>query len=89
MNSRLRNILAVACLAISTQAAAEVTFYERDGFAGQSFSTSRPVGNFERYGFNDRASSVANAGRFVRTENFVVTALSCDLVSTRRWRQWA
>ncbi|MBS1139338.1 MAG: hypothetical protein H6R13_791 [Proteobacteria bacterium] len=58
MNSRLRNILAMACLAISTAAAAEVTFYEREGFAGQSFSTDRQVGNFERFGFNDRASSV-------------------------------
>lgn len=58
MNSRLRSILAVACLAISTAASAELTFYERAGFAGQSFSTDRQVGNFERFGFNDRASSV-------------------------------
>jgi hypothetical protein len=57
MNFRLRNILAVAFVAMATQATAEVSFYEREGFAGQSFSTDRPVGNFERYGFNDRASS--------------------------------
>lgn len=58
MNSRLRNIFVVACLAMSTVAAAEVAFYEREGFAGQSFATGRQVGNFERFGFNDRASSV-------------------------------
>lgn len=58
MNSRVRNILAMACLAISTAAVADVTFYEREGFAGRSFSTGRQVANFERFGFNDRASSV-------------------------------
>lgn len=58
MNSRLRNILAMACLAISTAASADVTFYEREGFVGRSFSTGRQIANFERFGFNDRASSV-------------------------------
>lgn len=62
MNSSLRNILAVACLALAGQAIAEVTFYELEDFAGQSFSTDRPVGNFERFGFNDRASSVIVTG---------------------------
>jgi uncharacterized protein YcfJ len=41
----------------AAQASAQVTFYENDGFAGQSFTTSRQVGNFARVGFNDRASS--------------------------------
>lgn len=58
MKSRLRNILALACLAISAAASADVTFYEREGFAGRSFSTNRQVASFERFGFNDRASSV-------------------------------
>jgi hypothetical protein len=58
MNALLRNALAVAGLAIATQATAQVTFYERDGFDGRSFSTTKQIGNFERYGFNDRASSV-------------------------------
>lgn len=62
MNSSLRNILAVACLALSAQASAEVTFYEREGFAGQSFVTSSQVGNLERFGFNDRASSIVVTG---------------------------
>jgi len=62
MNAILRNVLAVAGLAVATQAAADVTFYERQGFEGRSFTTGRQIGNFERYGFNDRASSVTVDG---------------------------
>lgn len=62
MNTLLRNVLAVAAVAVATQAAAQVTFFEYDGFQGQSFSTSRQIGNFERYGFNDHASSAVVAG---------------------------
>jgi uncharacterized protein YcfJ len=58
MNSALRNALAVAALAVTTQAAAQIVFYENDNFRGRSFTTDKPVGNFERFGFNDRASSV-------------------------------
>lgn len=39
-----------------------VTFYEREGFAGRSFNTERPVANFQRFGFNDRASSAVVVG---------------------------
>jgi len=58
MHTILRGALAVAAVAISTQAAAEVTFYEQEGFQGRSFTTEKQVGNFQRFGFNDRASSV-------------------------------
>lgn len=47
--------LTLACLA--TPAIAQVTFFERQDFEGRSFSTERKVNNFERFGFNDRASS--------------------------------
>jgi uncharacterized protein YcfJ len=57
MNAILRNALAVAGVAIAMPAAAQVTFYEREGFRGQSFTTERQVGNLDRYGYNDRASS--------------------------------
>ncbi len=50
--------IALVTATLATQAGAQVTFYERDGFDGRSFTTSRQVRNFERYGFNDRASSV-------------------------------
>lgn len=62
MNILLRNALAVAGLAIATQAVAQVTFFEREGFQGRSFTTSNRIGNFERNGFNDRASSVMVQG---------------------------
>ena len=58
MKTLLKSALAVAGLAVAAQATAQITFYEDDGFSGRSFATSRPVGNFERFGFNDRANSV-------------------------------
>lgn len=62
MNSIMKNVLAVACLAIATHAAAEVTLYEREGFSGQSFTTDQAVRNLGRTGFNDRASSAVVKG---------------------------
>ena len=58
MKALVRNALVVAGVVIATQAVAQVTFYEREGFEGRSFTTGKQIGNFERYGFNDRASSV-------------------------------
>lgn len=58
MNAILRITLAVAGLVIATQAVAEITFFEREGFKGRSFTTDRQVRNFVRFGFNDRATSV-------------------------------
>ncbi len=57
MNALLKNALVAAAVAITTHAVAQVTFYERNDFQGQSFTTDRQIGNFERFGFNDRASS--------------------------------
>ena len=61
MNAILRNGLVVAGMAVATQAVAQITFYEHDDFEGQSFTTGREVANLERYGFNDRASSIVVA----------------------------
>ena len=58
MDRIYKRAFAIAAMAIATQAAAQITFYEHDGFQGRSFSASKQVGNFERVGFNDRASSV-------------------------------
>ena len=58
MKAIMRNALAVAGVAVATQASAQITFYEREGFQGQSFTAEKQIGNFDRYGFNDRASSV-------------------------------
>ena len=62
MNALLKSALALATAALASQAVAQVTFYENDGFAGRSFTTDREVGNFERIGFNDRASSALVVG---------------------------
>jgi uncharacterized protein YcfJ len=62
MNSVLRTVLAAAGLALAAQASAQVTFYEREGFEGRSFTTSQQIGNLDRFGFNDRASSAVVAG---------------------------
>ena len=43
-------------------AAAQATFYEQEGFGGRSFSTQQSVDNFQRFGFNDLASSVVVSG---------------------------
>ena len=67
MNAILKTALAVAGVAIAAQAAAQVTFYENESFQGRSFTTKKQIGNFERYGFNDRASSVVvsrDSGRY-------------------------
>jgi uncharacterized protein YcfJ len=58
MNTALRNALVVAGLVFAANASAQVTFYENDDFHGRNFTTNRQVDNFERFGFNDRASSV-------------------------------
>jgi uncharacterized protein YcfJ len=58
MNTVLKNALVAAGLIMSTQAAAQIIFYEHDGFEGRSFTTERQVGDFARFGFNDRASSI-------------------------------
>lgn len=50
--------VAVAGLALAASAFAQITFYEREAFQGRSFNTSRTVPDFQRFGFNDRASSV-------------------------------
>ena len=62
MNSKLRVALAIGALALSTQAAAQITFYQQESFQGRSFTTQKRVGNLENFGFNDRASSAVVAG---------------------------
>lgn len=62
MNTTLKSALAVATMVIATQAAAEITFYEQEGFRGRTFTADKQIGNLERFGFNDRASSVVVLG---------------------------
>lgn len=57
---RAHNILVViTTLLIAVPVmAAQITFYEGEGFRGRVFSTERTVRDLDRAGFNDRASSV-------------------------------
>src|SRR5258706_15954091 len=58
MNSKLKFVLGASALLVSAQGAAQITFYEGEGFRGRSFTTDKRLWNFDRSGFNDRASSV-------------------------------
>ena len=58
MKLLLKSTLTMVGLALSTQAAAQIVFYEHDGFGGRAFTVEGSVENFDRSGFNDRASSV-------------------------------
>ena len=58
MLSAIRLVACAAGLAAAAQAGAQVTFYAGEGFRGQAFRVNGPVWNFDRTGFNDRASSV-------------------------------
>jgi uncharacterized protein YcfJ len=62
MKTIFRSALAVAAVALSAQAAAEVVFYESERFQGQTFTAQKEVRNLERAGMNDRASSVVVVG---------------------------
>ena len=61
MKRFLRTTLALSAVAMAAQAGAQVTFYERDNFQGESFTTRRQIPDFGRFGFNDSASSVVVA----------------------------
>jgi uncharacterized protein YcfJ len=62
MHALSRMSLAAAGLLMAAQVAAQVTFYEHERFEGRSFTTQKQVNNFQRAGFNDRASSVVVRG---------------------------
>jgi uncharacterized protein YcfJ len=53
-----RHLVGLFALVVAAHASAQVTFYEGENFRGRTFSTDKQVRNFERWGFNDRASSV-------------------------------
>ena len=57
MKRILQAVLAASAVALATQAAAQVTFYDHSGLRGHSITLNRPVDNFKSYHFNDRASS--------------------------------
>lgn len=58
MNNRIKSAFALAAIVVAGHAAAQITFYENEGFRGRAFATQQTTGDFTRNGFNDRASSV-------------------------------
>lgn len=58
MNNTHKTAIAATLLALAGHAAAQVTFYQGEGYRGRAFTTATGVGDFGRNGFNDRASSV-------------------------------
>jgi uncharacterized protein YcfJ len=65
MRTTVKTLLSVMALGAATQAAAQVTFYQDEGFRGPAYSVNKTVGNFDRTGFNDRArSAVVERGRW-------------------------
>lgn len=58
-------LLAASAVAVAADAAAQVTFYGREGFQGPTFMADRAIWNFDGLGFNDRASSaIVERGRW-------------------------
>jgi uncharacterized protein YcfJ len=65
MRCKLRIMLGVAVIGLATQASAQVTFYERDGFRGRGVAVDSVVPNFAPLEFNDRArSAIVEHGRW-------------------------
>ena len=65
MNWKLKTGLTAAALMVAAPAAAQITFYEGEGFRGRIFTANSQVNNFQRVGFNDLASSViVSSGRW-------------------------
>ena len=58
MNKTFQFAIAASVVMLATQAMAQVTFYEGEGFRGRTFAATQRVDNFQRAGFNDQASSV-------------------------------
>jgi uncharacterized protein YcfJ len=65
MQMTLKAFLAVTAIGFAAQAAAQVTFYEGEGFRGRAFTVDKEMWNLDRTGFNDRArSAVVDRGRW-------------------------
>lgn len=58
MNKPIKMALALTALTLASQAMAQITLYEHDGWRGRAYTANGPVRDFSRVGFNDRASSV-------------------------------
>lgn len=62
MHKLLKLSLATCALALAGQSFAQVTFYQNENFQGSTFTAEQQVNDLQRFGFNDRASSVVVKG---------------------------
>jgi uncharacterized protein YcfJ len=62
MTRKLKAALAIAAVAAASQAFADVTLYQVENLRGRAFTAQSDIPNLERFGFNDRASSVEVTG---------------------------
>ncbi|MEO5671334.1 MAG: beta/gamma crystallin-related protein [Ramlibacter sp.] len=58
MQSKFKFALGAAAMVLASQAMAQITFYEGEDFRGRALTTDRRIGDMERQGFSDRASSI-------------------------------
>jgi uncharacterized protein YcfJ len=65
MTPRFQLAVALGAALLASQAAAQITLYQGEGFRGRAFSTARSVGDFGGNAMNDRSSSaVVEGGRW-------------------------
>ena len=65
--------------------AAQITFYEREGFRGRTFSSDRDVGEVRRQGFNGRALSLVISGAPYQVCDELGYAGSCFVLRPGRY----
>ena len=57
MKSVLLGVLGLGAALLAPCASEQIVFYEQEWLRGRVFTANGPIDNFERFGFNDRASS--------------------------------
>ena len=62
MTTLWKMALAAGAAIIATHAAAQVSFFEREDFQGQAFTTDRPIQDMRSLGYSERIGSVVVAG---------------------------
>jgi hypothetical protein len=63
----------------------QVTFYEHEGYAGRSFTSSQAVDNFQTVGFNDLASAIDVQGRTVEVCSDAAYGGQCVVLNPGRY----
>jgi len=65
MNSIGKHVFLAAALTMATQAIAQqITFFGREAYQGSSITADRGIGNLQRSGFSERASSAVVSGNW-------------------------